>query len=296
MNIISAEDFNKQTTFGNNRLHKIYRDKILIQGPVFALDEKISALQYCESYLKKYSGSYCLVVQERYYFQLWKEENLIKDSIKVNLESDQNISKPLLQDNTLSVNKVNQSSLNINTALGFINLCKKLLSQSIGVFGNFFCDATLSENPNINCQEFIGILASQIPDVEQSKQFKKALLQFIDQNIESNTLLKEISACLEEYTEPKDIIANIEIKKVIEKMRNIGGVKIKNRRYNLRIYPNCFIGSEAVEWIVENLNLSTEQAIKLGQRLIDENFIHHVLDRHDFQNEYLFYRFYWDEK
>ncbi|MDJ0649549.1 MAG: hypothetical protein QNJ60_12665 [Xenococcaceae cyanobacterium MO_188.B19] len=296
MNIISAEDFNKQTTLGQNRTQKIYQDRILTQGPVFALDKKKLALEYCKSYFKKHSGSYCLVVQERYYFQLWKEEKIIKNPIKVNLESDENISKPLLQNNTLSATEVNKSSLNINIVLDFINLCKKLLSQSIGVFGNFLCDTTLSENPNINCQEFIGILASQIPDVEQSKQFKKTLLQFIDQNIELNTLLKEISACLEEYTEPKDIIANIEIEKVIEKMRNIGGIKIKNRRYKLRIYPNCFIGSEAVEWIVENLNLSTEQAIKLGQRLIDEKFIHHVLDRHDFQNEYLFYRFYWDEK
>lgn len=296
MKIIPAEDFNKQTTLGKNRTQKIYRDKVLIQGPVFALDQESLALQYCKSYLKKNSGSYCLIVKERYYFQLWKEEQTIKKSIKANLESDKKRPTPLLKDNILSVPKVNQLSLNINIVLDFIDLCKRLLSQSIGPYANIFCETTLFENPNIDCHEFIRILADQIPDIEQSQQFKKTLLQFMNQNIQLNTLLKELSACLEEYNEQKDIVAGIDIGKVIEKMRNIGGIKIKNRRYNLRIYPNCFIGSEAVEWMINNLNLSTEQAIKLGQRLIDEKFIHHVRDQHNFQNEYLFYRFYWDEK
>lgn len=39
-----------------------------------------------------------------------------------------------------------------------------------------------------------------------------------------------------------------------------------------------------------------KQAVRLGQRLIDENLVHHVLDQHKFADDFLFYRFYWNEK
>ncbi len=44
-----------------------------------------------------------------------------------------------------------------------------------------------------------------------------------------------------------------------------------------------------------NLSLSTEQSIRLAQRLIDQKWIYHVVDRQNFANEFFFYRFYWDE-
>ena len=54
------------------------------------------------------------------------------------------------------------------------------------------------------------------------------------------------------------------------------------------------MGREVVDWMINNLNLSTEQAIKLGQRLIDEKFIYHVLNQLNFENKHLLYRFYED--
>ena len=92
-----------------------------------------------------------------------------------------------------------------------------------------------------------------------------------------------------------DVVNTINIKDVVARMRNVGGIKIKDRRYHLVLYPKCFIGSEAVEWMTKNLNLSREQAVRLGQRLIDEKFVHHVTDEHPFINDLFFYRFYWDE-
>lgn len=93
-----------------------------------------------------------------------------------------------------------------------------------------------------------------------------------------------------------DIITTINLEKLVTKMRDIGGIKIKNRNYKLKTYRKCFVGNEAVEWLRENLDLSTEQAVRLGQRLIDEKWIHHVVDQQKFANEFLFYRFYWDER
>lgn len=92
-----------------------------------------------------------------------------------------------------------------------------------------------------------------------------------------------------------DVVNTFNLKDVVALMRNVGGVNIKDRRYRLISYPQCFVGSEAVKWMCLNLNLSTEQAVRLGQRLVDERFIHHVTDEHPFINDFFFYRFFWDE-
>jgi hypothetical protein len=93
-----------------------------------------------------------------------------------------------------------------------------------------------------------------------------------------------------------DPIATINLEKLAARMRNVGGLKIKDRRYLLTNYKSCFVGTEAVQWMIDTLDISEEEAVRLGQRLIDEKWIHHVVDEHDFKNENLFYRFYWDEQ
>ena len=92
-----------------------------------------------------------------------------------------------------------------------------------------------------------------------------------------------------------NILESINLKKLVTEMHAPNGVGIKNRRLWLRTYPKVFVGCEAVTWFKSQYNLSTEQAIHLGNLLIQNKLIHHVLDRHNFKNEYLFYRFYWDE-
>ena len=93
-----------------------------------------------------------------------------------------------------------------------------------------------------------------------------------------------------------DRVKKFSLEAVAAKMRNVNGVKIKDRTYRLKVYPKCFLGTEAVRWFMHQLNLSHEDAIRLGQRLIDEKWVHHVLDAHNFKDEELFYRFYWDEE
>lgn len=92
-----------------------------------------------------------------------------------------------------------------------------------------------------------------------------------------------------------DIVETINLEELVAKMRSVGGIKIKDRRHNFKVYPQCFIGKEAYQYLIETLKISSEQAMKLGQRLINEKWIHHVVDEHPFQNDHLFYRFYWDE-
>ncbi len=82
---------------------------------------------------------------------------------------------------------------------------------------------------------------------------------------------------------------------LVNDLRGKNGIEIKDRRYKLTNYPQCFIGTEAVQWIRIKYSLSESDAIREGQKLIKLKIIHHVADDHDFENDYFFYRFYMDE-
>ncbi len=100
---------------------------------------------------------------------------------------------------------------------------------------------------------------------------------------------------LKKFTKEDDIVSSVNLTSLVRAMRDIGGVKIMDRQYRLKKYSRCFIGSEAVSWIMDYLKVSESEAVSLGQRLMNEKYIHHVTDNHDFKNEHLFYRFYWDD-
>ncbi|CCQ62015.1 DEP domain-containing protein [Crocosphaera watsonii] len=96
--------------------------------------------------------------------------------------------------------------------------------------------------------------------------------------------------------EPKNNgLTNSDLEKIVTKVRGEKGVEIKDRRYLLELYPKCFVGSDLVDWMVDNLSIPLEKAVKIGQQLVDNKIIHHVHDQHEFENRYLFYRFYIDE-
>ncbi len=90
-------------------------------------------------------------------------------------------------------------------------------------------------------------------------------------------------------------LATIDIEALVKAMREPGGLEIKDRHYRINLYPRCFVGSEAVEWLMQTQNCTREEAISIGQLLVDRDIIHHVVDEHPFRDENLFYRFYVDE-
>ncbi|MGB7440168.1 MAG: mechanosensitive ion channel domain-containing protein [Coleofasciculaceae cyanobacterium] len=91
-------------------------------------------------------------------------------------------------------------------------------------------------------------------------------------------------------------LSSFDIEALITAMRGSGGVEIKDRRYRLNLYPDCFVGAEAVEWMMQTQSCTREEAIELGQIFMEREIIHHVTDEHGFKDEYLFYRFYCDEQ
>ncbi|NEO88281.1 MAG: hypothetical protein F6J87_29090 [Spirulina sp. SIO3F2] len=74
-------------------------------------------------------------------------------------------------------------------------------------------------------------------------------------------------------------------------MRSPEGIEVQDRDYHFKTYPQCFVGHEAVDWLVAYLNISREDAVKVGQRLVRRRCIAHVLHEHSFEDKYLFYRF-----
>lgn len=98
------------------------------------------------------------------------------------------------------------------------------------------------------------------------------------------------------YNPLEERLSDAQFQELIFKMRSPGGLDIKDRRYRLHVYHSCFVGSEAVDWLVQNHTCTREEAIELGQILVEKGIIHHVIDQHPFEDSYLFYRFYADER
>jgi small-conductance mechanosensitive channel len=82
---------------------------------------------------------------------------------------------------------------------------------------------------------------------------------------------------------------------LIAEMRGANGLAIHDRRHLLSTYPKCFVGTEAVDWMIRARDLTRPEAVNLGQTLVDRGIIHHVLDEHPFRDGHYFYRFYADE-
>uniref|UniRef100_A0A3Q3GZG8 Si:dkeyp-97e7.9 n=1 Tax=Kryptolebias marmoratus TaxID=37003 RepID=A0A3Q3GZG8_KRYMA len=70
------------------------------------------------------------------------------------------------------------------------------------------------------------------------------------------------------------------------------GKLIKDRRYYLRTYPNCFVAQELVDWLVSHKEASDRAtAVCLMQHLMDHDIVHHCDKSPEFKDAKLLYRF-----
>jgi potassium efflux system protein len=82
-----------------------------------------------------------------------------------------------------------------------------------------------------------------------------------------------------------------ELDALIERLRGTSGLDVCDRRHRFNTYVRCFVGREAVDWLVAREGLTRDEAVRLGQLLVQRDVIHHVLDEHPFRDADLFYRF-----
>ncbi|XP_077386110.1 DEP domain-containing mTOR-interacting protein isoform X2 [Festucalex cinctus] len=77
------------------------------------------------------------------------------------------------------------------------------------------------------------------------------------------------------------------------RLRLHDGKLVKDRRYHLRTYPNCFVAEELVAWLVNHKEAPDRTtAVCVMQHLMDQDIVHHVCDkRSEFKDAKLLYRF-----
>lgn len=83
----------------------------------------------------------------------------------------------------------------------------------------------------------------------------------------------------------------IALDELARQMWSPGGPTVATRTYHGKSYDDCFVGAEAVDWIARRYALSREEALELGQKLINLGLVHHVVDEHPFRDGHYFFRF-----
>jgi hypothetical protein len=78
---------------------------------------------------------------------------------------------------------------------------------------------------------------------------------------------------------------------VLKQLTSKGGVAVKDRTYLSKLYPNCFVGSEAVDWLCKFHKMKRHDAEIVLNRLQSQGSIEHVTHEHAVRDGQFFYRF-----
>jgi len=76
--------------------------------------------------------------------------------------------------------------------------------------------------------------------------------------------------------------SDINIKEIVPRLSS-GGIIIQKRKQNKKSYPNCFIGTQMVDWMMKHLSLANRnEAVAIGQKMMDDGFIQSVTPERSF--------------
>ena len=86
--------------------------------------------------------------------------------------------------------------------------------------------------------------------------------------------------------------SNLNIASLAETIQTEKGVHMLDRRWHLRLHYNCFIGFELTTWLLQNFkDVSTrDEAVELGNELMEGGMFQHVEQRHNFRDGNYFYQ------
>ena len=100
----------------------------------------------------------------------------------------------------------------------------------------------------------------------------------------------------EEHTDVTASFEDTDLDELTTRLKRV--LDIRDRKYGFpsKTYPKCFVGSDAVTQLVkEGIAVDEDDAVRIGNMMLNAGVFHHVLDEHSFKNENLFYRFLSDE-
>ena len=93
------------------------------------------------------------------------------------------------------------------------------------------------------------------------------------------------------WAAPRELIrtlTQLSAEKLAERLRD--GLAIQDRSYHFKKYSACFVASDAVAWMVAELQLTPINAIAVGQALGALGLLYHVEQKHLFDNQPWFFR------
>lgn len=86
--------------------------------------------------------------------------------------------------------------------------------------------------------------------------------------------------------------SNLSISSLVETIQSEKGVRMLDRRWHWRLHYNCFIGFELTTWLLQNFrDVNTrDEAVELGNELMQSGMFQHVEKRHNFRDGNYFYQ------
>jgi len=95
----------------------------------------------------------------------------------------------------------------------------------------------------------------------------------------------------DQASEKQSPISSAAANDIAQEMRHTDGVNVGTRRRWLINYPDCFHGKEVVDWICETTGVSRTAALQVGEAMLANNRIRHVLDVQPFRDDGHLFRF-----
>lgn len=91
---------------------------------------------------------------------------------------------------------------------------------------------------------------------------------------------------------PSEKLKPIRLLKALARMIDpIQGVTVADRNFRTRRYPQCFVGTEAVDWLRTTVGVGHADAVTFGRTLGNLRLVRHVYDEHYFVDQDYFYKF-----
>ena len=94
-----------------------------------------------------------------------------------------------------------------------------------------------------------------------------------------------------QYTEDRNALVDSDLEGIKDIMRM--HVEIRNRSFMRRVYRDCFLGSDAVDFLVAHgLADNRPQAVQIGRKMCEKGLMRHVTDSSKFKDaNHLYFRF-----
>lgn len=86
--------------------------------------------------------------------------------------------------------------------------------------------------------------------------------------------------------------SNIDIKKLAEDLQGEKGIQMLDRRWHWKLHQNCFLGFDLTNWLLSNFKdvETRDEAIELGNELMNKGLFQHVQRRHPFRDGNFFFQ------